>query len=145
MRKTFFNQVGVTLLEIMLVLAIAAMVIVMSVRYYRAATTAQQTTVALQQITGYSAAADRLSLGTGDYSKVTKAAIAGTVGAANTGLPAQLGDFKGTATGYTLNVTLSSAELCSAVAPQISALPGMGLTGTCNQTNLTVTAGTLGP
>jgi len=39
---------GVTLLEIMLVLAVAAMVIVMSIRYYRNATNSQNSNVIIQ-------------------------------------------------------------------------------------------------
>jgi len=59
---------GVTLLEIMLVLAIAAMVIVMSVRYYQSASANQQANGILQMIQGVTAAADGLAQGTGSYS-----------------------------------------------------------------------------
>lgn len=58
---------GVTLLEIMLVLAIAAMVIVMSVRYYQSASSSQQANAVLQQIQGITAAADSLAQASGSY------------------------------------------------------------------------------
>lgn len=67
--KTFSkSMLGVTLLEIMLVLAIAAMIIVMSVRYYQSASSAQQANAALEQIQAIVAAADSLAQGTGSYS-----------------------------------------------------------------------------
>lgn len=74
--KRISRMLGVTLLEIMLVLAIAAMVIVMSVRYYQSASTAQQTNATLSQIQAITAAADSLAQGTGTYSAATSANIA---------------------------------------------------------------------
>ena len=59
---------GVTLLEVMLVLAVAAMIILMSVRYYQSATASQQANAALQQIQGITAAADSLAQASGSYS-----------------------------------------------------------------------------
>lgn len=58
---------GVTLLEIMLVLAIAAMIIVMSIRYYQSATSSQQANTVLEQIQAITAAADNLAQATGSY------------------------------------------------------------------------------
>jgi len=66
--RTNKSMLGVTLLEIMLVLAIAAMVIVMSVRYYQSASANQQANGALQMIQAITAAADSLSQGSGSYS-----------------------------------------------------------------------------
>ncbi len=67
MKRFEKSMLGVTLLEIMLVLAIAAMVIVMSVRYYQSASSSQQANAALQQIQGITAAADGLAQATGSY------------------------------------------------------------------------------
>lgn len=61
------SMLGVTLLEIMLVLAVAAMIIVMSVRYYQSATASQQANAVMQQIQAITAAADGLSQATGSY------------------------------------------------------------------------------
>ena len=74
---------GVTLLEIMLVLAIAAMVIVMSIRYYQSATLSQQVNQTMSQIQAIAAAADNLAIGSGSYVAATQAAITAQVGTAN--------------------------------------------------------------
>jgi len=52
MKKSLQAMLGVTLLEIMLVLAIASMVIVMSIRYYQSASNNQKINAALDTITG---------------------------------------------------------------------------------------------
>jgi type II secretory pathway pseudopilin PulG len=68
MKKGFKTVLGVTLLEVMLVLAIAAMIIVMSVRYYQSASSSQQANNVLQQVQGIVSAADSLAQGQGSYS-----------------------------------------------------------------------------
>lgn len=75
MRRFSKSMLGVTLLEIMLVLAIAAMIIVMSVRYYQSATSSQQSNAVLQQVQALTAAADGLSQSSGSYAGVTSAAV----------------------------------------------------------------------
>jgi type II secretory pathway pseudopilin PulG len=67
MKRLLKSISGVTLLEIMLVLAIAAMVIVMSVRYYQSAGSAAQANTVLAQLQAISAAAENLAQATGDY------------------------------------------------------------------------------
>lgn len=69
--KKFSKVLGVTLLEVMLVLAIAAMIILMSVRYYQSASSSQQANSVLQQIQGIVSAADSLAQGGGSYSSVS--------------------------------------------------------------------------
>ncbi len=73
--KNYSKMAGVTLLEVMLVLAVAAMIIVMSVRYYQSATNSQQANTTLQMIQGITAAADGMAQGTGTYSAVTTSSI----------------------------------------------------------------------
>jgi major structural subunit of bundle-forming pilus len=68
-------MVGVTLLEIMLVLAIAAMVIVMSIRYYQSASLSQKLNTAMSIITGVSAAAENYLNQKGTYSTLTNATL----------------------------------------------------------------------
>lgn len=58
MKKLLQSMVGVTLLEIMLVLAIAAMVIVMSIRYYQSASNNQKIAAGLNSIMGIIAAGE---------------------------------------------------------------------------------------
>ncbi|MBX3708333.1 MAG: hypothetical protein KIT56_06585 [Gammaproteobacteria bacterium] len=70
MKRVFKTVLGVTLLEVMLVLAIAAMIIVMSVRYYQSASASQQANAVLQQIQGIVSAADNLAQAGGSYSAV---------------------------------------------------------------------------
>lgn len=74
--KRYCKSLGVTLLEILLVLAIAAMIIVMSVRYYQSATASQQSNALMSQIQSITAAADNLAQG-GSYVDATQTAIAG--------------------------------------------------------------------
>lgn len=74
MKKMMKSVLGVTLLEIMLVLAIAAMIIVMSVRYYQSATANQQANGALQISQAITAAADGLAQSTGSYVGVVSTA-----------------------------------------------------------------------
>lgn len=71
MRRAFKSNLGVTLLEVMLVLAIAAMIIVMSVRYYQSASSAQQANTVLQQMQGIVSAADSLAQAKGAYSAIS--------------------------------------------------------------------------
>ncbi len=78
------HMLGVTLLEIMLVLAIAAMIIVMSIRYYQSATSSSQVNYALQQVQAISAAADNLAQTSGSY----QTGLAGGGGALAPLLPA---------------------------------------------------------
>jgi type II secretory pathway pseudopilin PulG len=68
--KRLRHIAGVTLLEIMLVLAIAAMIIVMSIRYYQSATAGAQTNAVLSQIQGIIAASDQLAQATGTYTGI---------------------------------------------------------------------------
>jgi len=61
---------GVTLLEIMLVLAIASMVIVMSIRYYQSASNNQKINAALNVITGMVAGGESVLGATGSLATV---------------------------------------------------------------------------
>src|SRR5665213_1344594 len=67
MKRFARSESGVTLLEIMLVLAVAANILVMSIRFYQTAVANQQANAALQMILGISAAADSLKEATGSY------------------------------------------------------------------------------
>lgn len=58
---------GVTLLEVMLVLAIAAMIIVMSIRYYQSASSSQQANAFLAQLQAIVTAAEQMAQTTGSF------------------------------------------------------------------------------
>ncbi len=79
MTRLFRHILGVTLLEIMLVLAIAALIIVMSVRYFQSASTSQQATALMSQIQAIGAAMNSMSKGTSDYSGLTSASVASII------------------------------------------------------------------
>ena len=68
-------QQGVTLLEIMLVLAIAAMIIVMSVRYYQSAQASSQANGFIAQVQTITSTVENLAQGTGVYSGISQAQI----------------------------------------------------------------------
>lgn len=74
--KKLVNILGVTLLEVMLVLAVAAMIILMSVKYYQSATTNQQLAALMNFVQAVTAAADSLSSGTGAYNSTDGATAA---------------------------------------------------------------------
>ncbi len=65
---------GVTLLEVMLVLSIAAMIIMMSVRYYQSANQAQQVNAFIEQVQGVTATVESYAMG-GGYLSATQTAI----------------------------------------------------------------------
>jgi Tfp pilus assembly protein PilE len=65
MKRSFRAVLGVTLLEIMLVLAIAAMVVVMSIRYYQTASLSQKVASTMDSITGVVAAVEAYFSATG--------------------------------------------------------------------------------
>lgn len=120
--KQLSRMLGVTLLEIMLVLAIAAMVIVMSIRYYQNATSSQQTNAVLEQVLSMAAAADNLSQGSGTYSQATSTNIGNIVGSANMKTPwATTGAFSFSGSGGTLTITVNSLPkaVCTALAAKI--------------------------
>lgn len=66
MKKFIKDILGVTLLEIMLVLAIAAMIIIMSVRFYQSASVNQQVNALIEFVQGITSAADGLAQGAGN-------------------------------------------------------------------------------
>jgi type II secretory pathway pseudopilin PulG len=87
MKKRIKSVAGVTLLEIMLVLAIASLVIVMSIRYYGNARSAENINILAESTQSIAAAMDSLSSTPGSYSTVTSAALTATVGTANMKTP----------------------------------------------------------
>src|SRR5690242_20649868 len=75
MKKSIHTILGVTLLEIMLVLAIAAMVIVLSIRYYASATATSQANALVGTFQAIIAAGNNMSMGSGTYTSVTDDAL----------------------------------------------------------------------
>ncbi len=130
MKRTLRTMLGVTLLEIMLVLAIASMVIVMSIKYYQSATSSQQANAVLAQIQSIQAAADSISQGAGGYSTVTSATLAALL--PKNGLISPWNGtitFAGSATSYLLTLGTMPASICPIIKVKLSAngrITGLG-------------------
>ena len=125
-RRSIKTMLGVTLLEIMLVLAIAAMIIVMSVRYYQTASTAENVNAALEQIQAISVGIDSLVQGAGSYSSA--------LGTSNSGLNSILPSnwnmtpwgatmtVSGASAGYTITIgNMPTTEICKLFVSKLKA------------------------
>lgn len=117
-------MLGVTLLEVMLVLAIAAMIIVMSIRYYTTAQNNQQANGALSLIQGIVAAADQLAAGTGVYSGVATTAVQSLM-PPNNGMKTPWGTdttVASTATVVTITLPAATNSICALLATKVNAI-----------------------
>jgi len=124
--KTYAKSaLGVTLLEIMLVLAIAAMIIVMSIRYYQSATSSQQANQMLAQIQAISAAADNLAQGTGSYAGggVSTATVTQLVPEGSMTAPwgGNITITNAAASSYSVNVTGTPRAVCPLLTSRLTA------------------------
>lgn len=141
MKLNIRSMLGVTLLEIMLVLAIAAMIIVMSIRYYQSATSSQQSNTVLQQIQGVTAAMDQLAVGSGTYANITQSMLQSAVGGVanlTTPLGTTISMSAPSSTGYTITIPLN-ATICPMVATKVAANLKMSVTNATSCTTLTYT------
>lgn len=124
MKRFTKSVLGVTLLEIMLVLAIAAMIIVMSVRYYQTASASQQTNQFIEQINAIAAAADNLAQATGTYSKITNSTIGSLLpGGATSGLNVPWGgtmSINWSTSTYDITVPNPPVAVCSLVTARLT-------------------------
>lgn len=121
MKRIYKTVLGVTLLEVMLVLAIAAMIIVMSIRYYQSASQSQQANQAMEQVQAIAATFDTLAIGPGSYSGVTSANIESAIGAANMNGPSggAIAITSISATGYSVSIPVGTAA-CSLAEARMS-------------------------
>lgn len=121
--KRLSQILGVTLLEIMLVLAIASMIIVMSVRYYQSATSAEQSTSVLAQIQAITAAADQLAQGPTGYANVSTANLASIMGGTtnlNTVWGGAVTVSSSAQTTYSISVSNMPYQVCGILKAQLS-------------------------
>jgi len=130
------------------VLAIAAMVIVMSIRYYQNATLAQQTNGVMQTILAVTAAADNLAAGTGTYSAVSTSSVKNIVGSTNIKTPwSSTNPFAivGAATSYTVTLSTLPLGVCTSLTGKLASgksgshFTGAGCTGSGNAATLAYT------
>jgi len=133
MLRTSKATQGVTLLEIMLVLAIAAMVVVMSIRYYGQATNSQNANIILDEITNVTQSAENLSQGPGTYSGVTTATITTVAGSKNMVTPyaGAITITSSAATNYVVSVSALPAAVCASIAAKLKANSKMASTVAC--------------
>lgn len=136
MNKVMRAVRGVTLLEVMLVLAIAAMIIVMSVRYYQSAQASSQSNAFVSQIQAYVAAAENLSQGTGSFTTGASLAnmqayLPGGVNAWN--VPwGSAGTYAPVATGFTFGgYTAPTGAVCSLITAKFTGNTKISITATC--------------
>lgn len=122
MKRFAKSILGVTLLEVMLVLAIVAMIIVMSIRYYQSASASQQATQVIEQIQSIAAAADSLSTATGSYTgSVSNTSLDGLlpVNGRNTPWGSTVSVKAETASTYTLTVTGAPQGVCGLIVANV--------------------------
>jgi type II secretory pathway pseudopilin PulG len=112
--KKFKSVLGATLLEVMLVLAIAAMIVVMSIRYYQSATTTAQANAYMDQVLTISAAANNYAQSAGSYTGVTNAVMTNLLptGGLTTPWGATI-TVVGSASGLTITPASGPAQVCA--------------------------------
>ena len=122
MKRHIKNIAGVTLLEIMLVLAVASMVIVMSIRYYQNAQNSENTNIILEEIQNIGAAADNLAQGASSYSAASNAAVTAIAGSNNMVTPyATTITITGATTSYSVTVPSIPQGVCQSLAAKLAA------------------------
>lgn len=123
MKRSFKSIIGVTLLEIMLVLAIAAMVIVMSIRYYQSASLNQKIAATMNNVTGIIAAAESYLAGAGNLSAISDANLTpylpGNV-MPNSGWVGAMSVTPATANSYTINIPNVPGQGCNQLRNLVS-------------------------
>lgn len=124
MKRFVIKTLGVTLLEVLLVLAVGAMIIVMSIRYYQSAAISQQANMAMEQIQAITAAADNLAIGSGSYmtsaSQNTIQSLVGVAGMTSpTGSPIQFNAID--ASRYRVDIPVNNA-ICTSVTAKLAAI-----------------------
>jgi len=122
MKKIPRSTFGVTLLEILLVLAIAALVIIMSIRYYQASTSAENANTAMEQIQAIASAMDNIANGgAGTYSGISSDTLTSVVGSANMTSPTNgaITYTPGDANTYSISMPLTPT-ICNSVMAKIS-------------------------
>lgn len=135
MKRLMKSMLGVTLLEIMLVLAIAAMVIVMSVRYYQSAQASSQSNAFTNQVQAVTSSAENLAQGSG-FGALTQATVQNILpgGATAWNLPwGGTMTYTATATGYTLTVgTVPSTGVCALITAKFTGMTKYTVSATCS-------------
>ena len=138
MNKSMKTMSGVTLLEIMLVLAIASMVIVLSIKYYKSANASSQANAMMSTLQAITASAENLSQGTGSYLNVTTASVTAAMGMSTIMTPWNnaIASIAGTTTSFTASFTLVPDAVCALLLSKVKANPSTAATS-CASGSLT--------
>ena len=134
MNRIFKAMRGVTLLEVMLVLAIAAMIIVMSVRYYQSANATSQSNTVVSTVTAIAAAGDQLAAGAGgSYAGLTQVAISNLLPPNSMTTPwgSAITITAFVANGYLITVPQVPVNQCSLVSAKVTANPSFTTATPC--------------
>ncbi|OGT47141.1 MAG: hypothetical protein A3E83_05135 [Gammaproteobacteria bacterium RIFCSPHIGHO2_12_FULL_41_20] len=137
MKRSLKSFSGVTLLEIMLVLAIAAMIIIMSIRYYQSASASEAANSTMSQIQAITAAADNISMGTtGGYINATSVNIQNVLPGGSASLSTPWGGvvtISGqTATSYTVSIASVPANVCPLIISKLMSSTRYSVTSSCS-------------
>jgi hypothetical protein len=142
MKQPNRSILGVTLLEIMLVLAIAAMIIVMSIRYYQSASSNQQANMLFQQLGAVHATINNITMPVGSYTTATTAAVQTAMGGQSSALTTPFGTaitLTPAATSVAIQIATVPTTICSLLTPKLAAIPTVSNISACNGGNMTYT------
>jgi type II secretory pathway pseudopilin PulG len=142
MKRTIKSIAGVTLLEIMLVLAIAAMVITMSVKYYSVANNSAHLNDAVEQIQSIAAAADGIAAQTGSFTSAgNSAGLSSVLPSGWQHLPWGASvTVTSSATSMTIAVPSIPGQICTAFISRIISNSHFSSSATCSTTANTATS-----
>lgn len=135
------KMLGVTLLEVMLVLAVAAIVILTSIRFYKSATDSSQVNAIIQTVQAITSAADGLAQNTGSYTAATQTAITDVAGSSVLRAPWGA-TITITSTATTMTMTFSVApgtSVCTQMKTKLEASPKFTVPAGCASVTYTST------
>ena len=126
------SMLGVTLLEIMLVLAIAGMIVVMSIRYYQSASISSQTNSIIQQIVGI-VAAEETAAQSGKYLSNAELVTAKLLpdNAFNTPWGTSMTVTAPSTGGFLIDIPNTPTTVCTGLTARFKSNERMKLDGTC--------------
>jgi Tfp pilus assembly protein PilE len=131
-KKTMKTMLGVTLLEIMLVLAIAAMVIVLSIKYYQSANASSQANAIMGTMQSITAASENLAQATGNYSGISQTQLQAILPpSAFTSPWAGTITYSAAATSFTVTAANTPKAVCVLVTPKLKADIHTSTSSTC--------------
>ncbi len=140
MNKSRDSFLGVTLFEVMLVLAIAAMIIVMSIRYYQSASMNQKIAVTLNNITAIVAASESFLAANGTLASMAATDVQPYL-AGNTmpfsGWGGAMGVSGGGANTYTITIPSVPTTACTQLTNLVKQNSKLSMASGC--TSVTVT------